>query len=226
MPRIYKLSKTGLKILYKIRHHRGHGIHSPFVFNLINKVIEEKTPYHIYDDIRTIIDPYVFLHLKKYNLLLFRLVNYFNAERILEIGAGYGVNTICMTAASSNTKCISIETSERKYSIAKRLYSEWNRNIELLTNPQLPELQEKQDCILIDLNNYSLLPSDVCRYLDDICHEKTFIIVRGIRTNRRNQALWKCIASMDSRTVILDLFNIGIVFFDKTLYRWEYKISF
>ena len=131
-----------------------------------------------------------------------------------------------MTAASSNTKCISIETSERKYSIAKRLYSEWNRNIELLTDPELPELQEKQDCILIDLNNYSLLSSDVCKYLDNICHEKTFIIVRGIRTNRRNQTLWKCIASMDSRTVILDLFNIGIVFFDKTLYRWEYKISF
>jgi len=226
MPRIYKLSKTGLKILYKIRHHKGHGIHSPFVFNLITKVIEEKTPYHAYDDVRALIEPYTFLYLKKYNLLSFRLINYFNVGRILEIGSGYGLNSICMTAPSSSIKCISVETNEKKYNVARKIYQDWCRDIELHTKPQLPELKAKQDCIFLDLNNYTSLPTDTCKYLGNISHEKTFIIVKGIRTNRRNQALWRSVVNMDTRTVVLDLFNIGIVFFDKSLYRWEYKISF
>lgn len=226
MPRIYKLSKTGLKILYKIRHHRGHGIHSPFVFNLVTKVIEERTPYHVYDDIATLIDPYKFLRLKKQNLLSFRLVNYFNPGSILEIGSGYGVNTLCLTAPSSNIKCTCIETSAKKYTIAGQLYQNWHKNITLHTNLRLPELKEKQDCIYIDLNNYNRLPPGISEYLADISHEKTFIIVKGIRTNRYNQALWRSIINMENRTVVLDLFNTGIVFFDKTLYRWKYQISF
>lgn len=33
------------------RHRRGHGVHSPLVFDLITKVIEETLPYYCYDDI-------------------------------------------------------------------------------------------------------------------------------------------------------------------------------
>ncbi|MDR0824548.1 MAG: class I SAM-dependent methyltransferase [Prevotella sp.] len=226
MPRIYKLSRAGLKLLYKIRHHKGHGIHSPFVFNLVTKVIEEKMPYHIYEDIAVLIDPYRFLYLKKYNLLSFRLVNYFEASRILEIGTGYGVNALCLTAPSGNITCTCVEAANKKYTIAERLFENWNRNIVLYKGGELPLLKEKQDCIFIDLNNYNSLSLDVCDYLSDISHEKTFIIVKGIRTNRRNQALWRNIMNMESRTVVLDLFNIGILFFDKTLYRWNYQISF
>ncbi|MDR2950067.1 MAG: class I SAM-dependent methyltransferase [Prevotella sp.] len=226
MPRIYKLSRTGLKILYKIRHHKGHGIHSPFVFNLVTKVIEEKTPFHVYEDINTLLDPYKSLHLKKYNHLSLRLVNYFKARRILEIGSGYGANTLCLTAPSSSIICTCIETEKKKYSLAQELYKDWNRDITLYTDKQLPVLKEKQDCIFIDLNNFNYLSLDICKYLSDISHEKSFIIIRGIRTNRRNQMLWRGIIDIESRTAVLDMFNIGIIFFDKKLYRWNYQISF
>lgn len=226
MPRIYKLSRTGLKILYKIRHHKGHGIHSPFVFNLITKVIEEKTPYHVYDDINALIDPYKSLCLEKHSRLSFRLVNYLGAQRILEIGSGYGVNTLCLTAASRSIICTCVETTKKKYTIAEKLYANWDREIKLLTEKQLPIVQEKQDCISIDLNNFNFSQSDICKYLSDISHEKTFIIVKGIRTNRHNQMLWRNIINIESRTAALDMFNIGIVFFDRILYRWNYQISF
>lgn len=228
MPRIYKLSKTGLKILYKIRHHRGHGIHSPFVFNLITKVIEEKTPYHIYDDIEFLLKETSLKQsqLNKTNKLLFKLVNYFESKRILEIGSGYGVNSLCLTAPSKEIKCISLETSNKRHSLAAGLYGKWDRDITLITTDPLPEIAEKQDCISIDLANYSNLPPDLNQYLQNLSYDKTFIIIKGIRTNKRHQMLWRRIKEIESRTVALDLFNIGIVFFDPTLYRWNYKISF
>lgn len=228
MPRIYKLSRTGLKILYKIRHHRGHGIHSPFVFNLITKVIEEKTPYHIYDDIELILKgmPLKQNELNKTNKLLFKLVNYFGSKRVLEIGSGYGINSLCLTAPSKDIKCISIEYSEKKYSLATEIYKKWDRKISLVSTTELPEITEKQDCIFIDLSNCNNLPPNLNQYLSRLSYNKTFIIIKGIRTNKRHQMLWKSIKDMESRTVALDLFNIGIVFFDTSLYRWNYKISF
>jgi len=229
MPRIYKISRAGLKLIYKIRHHRGHGIHSPFVFNLVTKVIEEKTPYHAYEDIIQVLEefPDYQFHLNKTNKLLFKMVNYFGAKHILEIGAGYGINTLCLTAPSAKIECITMEASEKKYSMAQQLYKKWQRDITLITSPGLPDVDGKQDCIFIDLNNYNTFSSrELNQYLAGVSYEKTFVIVKGIRTNKRHQALWRGMMNMESRTVALDLFNIGILFFDKTLYRWHYKISF
>jgi hypothetical protein len=227
MPRIYKFTRTGLKLLYKIRHHRGHGIHSPFVFNLITKVVEEKAPYHVYEDIRYALES---AHIKKTSLskenkLYFRLVNYFSTQHILEIGSGYGITTLFLTAPSNNIVCTCLEPSAKKYNEAKKLYAIWDKNIRLYPGEKLVIPDHKPDCIFINLNRFPL-SDNIIQYLSDISYEKTFIIVKGIRTKKRNQALWKRIINMDSRTVVLDLFNIGIVFFDKTLYRWEYKISF
>ena len=228
MPRIYKLSRTGLKLLYKIRHHRGHGIHSPFVFNLVTKIIEDKTFYHTYEDVRSVLDdiPLKYYHLNKYHKLFFRLTNYFKSERILEIGSGYGVNSLCLTASSASSECVCVETSEEKYSKAKMLYDKWDRKINLSIEKELPILSEKQDCIFINLLNYNFSPSDLNQYVLNLSYGKTIVIVEGIRTNKRCQMLWRSIMEMEARTAALDLFNVGILFFDTKLYRWNYKISF
>lgn len=224
---MYKLSRTGIKLLYKIRHHRGHGIHSPFVFNLINKVIEEKSPYLIYEDIQCHLEstPALKYKITKYNKLSFRLVNYFGAKRILELGSGTGINTLYLTAYTSNTVCVCYETDDKKYVEAKERYKDWDRNI-ILHTESFPVLEEKQDCVFINLNSSGCLPESLPEYLESISHEKTFIVVEGIRTNSRCKMLWKGIADIQARTAMLDLFNIGIIFFDKQLYRWNYQISF
>lgn len=227
MPRIYKLTRAGVKILYKIRHHRGHGIHSPFVFNLVTKVVEEKMPYHAYEDIRHCLERahYKNLTLNKQDKLFFRLSNYFSVKHILEFGSGNGVSTLFLTAPSSNITCVCIEESKGKRAQAKILYDVWGRNIDQYTGVGIPILDQKMDCILINLNNYTLLKQDIS-YLESLVCNNAFLIVTGIRTNRRNQTLWKSIMDMDSRTVVLDLFNLGVIFFDKALYRWKYQISF
>lgn len=229
MPRIYKISRAGLRLIYKIRHHRGHGIHSPFVFNLINKVIEEKSPYYAYQDIRDYVNLKRDRHMKprKVGRLLFKLVNYFEAEKILEIGSGEGLNTLYLTAPSSSIVCHSIELNPVKSATAKELYVGWDRKIVVHTEAFSANLvTEKQDCIYINLKNYKHLNAGELEMISKLVHPKTFIIVEGIRTNKRHRALWNCIKEAAGRTTVLDLFNIGIVFFDAGLYPWEYKISF
>ena len=228
MPRIYKLSRAGLRLLYKIRHHRGHGIHSPFVYNLVRKVIEEKTPYYAYDDLKEYLEKYPDIKrpTSKYNRLSFRLVNYFEAKRIVEIGSGYGINTLYLTAPATDINCICIEPSPEKVTMAKELYANWDRSIRISDINIMKDIVEKQDCIFIDVNDFQYIENDLLENIASLCHDKTFIVVKGIRTNKRTCALWKKISDIEGRTAMLDLFNIGIIFFNKKLYCWDYQISF
>lgn len=224
---VYRRSKIATRILYKVRHHKGHGVHSPFVFNLINNVIEEKNPYYSYQEIQLFLDQHYTkkISLKKDDFLSFRLINYFNAQQILEIGAGNGVNTLCLTAPSSKIECLSIELDEKKQEDLTKIYNHFQKSITLKENfSDIP--YQKFDCIYLDLNNYNDLSEKQLQALVGRCHEKSFIVAKGIRTNKKQNHLWMCLKSNESRTAELDLFNIGILFFDKQLYRWKYQISF
>ena len=46
--------RKGLLLYRGIRYRKGFGVHSPFVFNLITKVIEEQCPYYSFGDIELI----------------------------------------------------------------------------------------------------------------------------------------------------------------------------
>lgn len=228
MARIYRLSRKGLHLIQKVRRHRGHGVHSPFVFNLINNVIEEKAAYYAYEDIAKYLLPFDanVYRVNKSHTLAFRMVNRFNPRRILEIGAGNGLNTLYLTAVSSQAICHSIEADPVNFNYAKELYGAgWGRKIELSDNLQ-QNFTGKYSCIYINLNNFNDLSDERIQTIEELVDEKSFIIVEGIRTNRKQRLLWNSIKDLKSRTAVLDLFDIGVVFFNTELYRWDHKISF
>lgn len=228
MAKRYKWTRVGTRLIYKIRHHKGHGIHSPFVFNLVNNVIEEKRAYYCYADISDYLSTYHQKELtpNKRHRLAFRLVNYFGAQNILEIGSGMGINTLFLTASSSSCKCLCVEKDRNNREVAKQLYMDFECQTTFMEEPPVLPIETKYDCIFINLDYYSDLAEDYLDALCKQCHNESFIVVTGIRRNKVNNQLWKHLSSNQLRTVELDLFNIGIIFFDKQLSRWEYKISF
>lgn len=227
MPKIFRLSKAGARLLYKLRHHKGHGIHSPFVFSFITKVIEEKTQYYVYDDVRSYLNSFPDLSFRenKTHRLLLKIINYFNIKTILELGGGIGINTLYMTVTASDIKCHSVELDPEKFYKAQKLYNKWDRSIEQ-SKEQFPIVKEKKDCIFVDLRSYEVPHNELVRYLMSLAHEDCVIILDGIRTNRKLQTLWKMLVQQDKVIVSLDLFHIGVLFFDKKYYKRNYKLSF
>ena len=87
----------------KIRHRKGFGVHSPFAYNLITKVIEETYSYYAYQQIEEVWHTRVCNQLtqddfqrrkpvsKKYGHLLFRMVNRFRPNMVL-----VGVFRLCV----------------------------------------------------------------------------------------------------------------------------------
>lgn len=143
------LLRSSIRLYRKIRYRKGFGVHSPFVFNLITKVIEERKPYYCFYDIelermklldrhdpaegcdgnnRTKPPVRTVAELanreafpKKKGELLFRLVHYFGSKRIVQVGTGTGISTLYLTSCATGLKCIALESRPEYARIASRL---------------------------------------------------------------------------------------------------------
>lgn len=225
MPKLRYISRPVIKMVYKMKHHRGHGIHSPFLFSFITKVIEEKDPYYAYHDIDEFLKTYPFLNRRstKLDRLLFRMVNYFSARNVLEIGAKSGIGVLYLTAPSSDinyiSSCCMINPTIEEY-IAKN----WLRNVSF--DSELNVIKTKQDCIVVDMKSINIDNNAIYEYVSGLVHDESFIILKNLRTNKAANSLWKQFRTDNRVTVSLDLYNTGILFFNPKLYRRNYIISF
>ncbi len=142
-------------IKYKVCavHKKGHGVHSPFVFDLIINVLNDTTQYQEYAEIEQLInklknDKRLITHStygavipisaevklsslvkqasvnKKYGRLLFRLVRYYQLQTILELGTCVGVSSLYMAKANPTAKVITLEGCESYANIASELFTE------------------------------------------------------------------------------------------------------
>ena len=147
---------------YHLKAGTVHDIHSPFVYDLLNNVIKDKTPFYGFDLLESIrskhqLDRKIInitdlgtgkkerkericdivnraVKPKKYSHLLFRLANHFQSENILEFGTSLGLTTLYLSLPRKDSKVITLEGSPEISEIARENFSRLKRNnIELLT---------------------------------------------------------------------------------------------
>lgn len=97
------------------RHHRsgGFGIHSPFAFRFVQRVLGERCAYYAYADIKRfrsrMLDQMPRLLRRKAVAsfstakLLFRIANFYNPQHLLVAGSRYGVEAASVKAVSSSS---------------------------------------------------------------------------------------------------------------------------
>ncbi len=107
---------NNLKRLYiacfRFPHRHGHGIHSPFAFDLITSVLYERYPYYAYEElceVRGRIPGSLPRYSKRVDELLFRLVNRFQPERVVEVGTGSGLSILYMAAAKKSARYMTMD---------------------------------------------------------------------------------------------------------------------
>lgn len=134
-------------IQYKLRSQNRHGVHSPFVYRLLEEVIYARpAPEPEIEALRKqLLQNKQLIDLEdhgagsrvarskkrtlaeitatstsasKISLLLSRLIRYFNFEMILELGSNTGINTAYMAKAAPSGKIIAIEGDPTLASVA------------------------------------------------------------------------------------------------------------
>jgi hypothetical protein len=220
----------------------GYGVHSPFVFDLITNVIEEKCMYYCYgmfDGIRLQLrqegrkikcgnrELTVKQALRRFCFsargyrLLFRLANRFHPKKILVTGSGLGMTPLCVTAYSKDADCIVFEPEPPVAVIARNMVKKYARSsINVYDKSSLPDMHCFDFVVWGTPDDFSLNTfENMLRYLTD----ESILIISGINGSRTGKKAWKEICAHSKVTVTIDLYSFGIVFFSSKLNRKTYK---
>ena len=243
------------KLYRKIRYHKGHGVHSPFAYNFITNVIEEKLPYYIFEDIERkrrkllackdvikFVNPKGVLKEKtiseitssetqsnRYGALLFRFVNFLQCKSVLQIGASTGIMTLYMAAPRKDMQCVVLEDREELIPVIQNQSDSLNLNNVKIEYGEytstLCRVLQNQNYFDMVFLNTARNPVLTQKILDT--HIKTrFLVIDGIRKNKNMKDLWQTVTNNPQAKITIDLYYLGIALFEEKFYKKHYKAHF
>ncbi len=243
------------KLYRRIRYRKGHGVHSPFAFDFITNVIEEKLPYYIFEDIEKrraellyCKDVIEFLSSKgnlkkktvaevtsreiqsaKYGALLFRLVNFLQCKSILQVGASTGIMTLYLSSSSKDLRCVVLEDRAELIPVIQKQCKSLNiNNVQIESGEYVNSLEkvlEKQDYFDLVFLNTIRNPELTKNILDRRIKTR-LLVVDNIRKNKKSKALWQMVTDNPHARITIDLYYLGIALFEEKFYKKHYKAHF
>lgn len=250
-------------VRYRLTAKTAHGVHSPFVFELLNNVISDRTPFYAFRPIESIrskilLDESVlevtdlgtgagkgnrrrkisdialrYLLPAKYGQLLFRIVNRFRPETILELGTSLGISGLYLATPNPSSRLFTVEGCPQTAAVAaanfKRMKAE---NIEQRIGefsgilPDLLPVLKKVDLAYIDGNHQYQPTLDYFHQLLPYCQENTVLIFDDIHWSRGMEKAWEEIKKHPDVRLTIDLYKMGLVFFRQEAVPQHFTLLF
>ncbi len=168
---------------------------------------------------------------QKFSELYFKLVNFTNAQFIVELGTSIGLNTLYLAKANSKSTIYTMEGCPELAKFSKSLFEkEKASNIYLINDtfekafPKLLNEIPKLDLLYVDGNhNYASTLQYFKMGLEKKHHHSVFVF-DDINWNDEMKKAWKEIKDHPEVTLSLDLFSVGIIFFRKEQKQKEHFV--
>ncbi len=191
--------------LHRYKHSKGFGIHSPFAFYFVTRVLCERCPYYAYENIlahRQLairLASHVARHPRIISLknakMLFRITCYFSPKMILQIGTSYGVSTTAMLDVSSCSRLFIFTGDNPHNKIYEQVTNYYKSRI-----TTCPTVQDAIICynevkgeevpfILVNSIDTTDEQYAIDAIIDAINHDGT-IIIRNLGQHESMQRLW------------------------------------
>lgn len=246
-------------------HSKGHGVHSPFVFEFIQQVLQNKTidhPFAQWKDWRAKL-----LHSKdileweeigagsrlgssekksvatiisqsakplRTAKLLYKLVQFYQPNSILELGTSMGLSTALFSLANPSATIHTIEGVSSAYIKALTHFQQWQfKNVHCyfgnLDNKltEVLSIMPSPDLVFMDGNHQE---EPTLRYFEQLVNcltEQSIVLVDDIRWSAGMERAWKQIQQHERVTATIDLFQFGIVLFRPSFHaKLHYRIRF
>ncbi|MEO6187349.1 MAG: class I SAM-dependent methyltransferase [Ginsengibacter sp.] len=248
----FQLARKFLIYYLTANNGKGHGIHSPFVFNFVTDVLNDKNQYECFDKIeplrKELQRDHSFIEVedfgagsaviphrqrkvsaiaasslknKKFARLLFRIVKHYQPETIIELGTSFGTTTCYLACAKSSAKVFTLEGSKAIAQIAKGNFEKLSfSNIQLIEGnfeeslPELIQKIERIDILFVDGNHRR---EATLKYFNQCLGKSTsssIFIFDDIHWSKEMEDAWEEIKAHPSVKLTIDLFFIGLVFFN------------
>ncbi len=264
-----KLAIVFYYLKYLVQSTSEHGVHSPFVFDLILKVIYNDKEYYPFKNIEVVREQLLTSnqmvncvdmgagskvtaynanieikknvgHIAKYATksvkfaqLLFRLVNYFQPENVIELGTSFGISTAYLASANSTTNVITIEGSPEIAEIANKNFKHLGlQNIQQLIGnfdsvlPSVLKKTDKVDFVFFDGNHRKQATLNYFNLCLQKAHNNSVFVFDDIYWSFEMKEAWDEIKTDSRVKVTIDLFYMGIVFFRKEQVKQHFVVRF
>jgi len=169
----------------------------------------------------------------KYGKVLFNLAAYYKFTHILELGTSVGTSTLYMSMAYPDSKVLTIEGSKERAEFASDLFNQMGlSNIEVHIGNFTEELnvilrnRVKFDLVFIDGDHTEKAVLKNFYHLHHHLHEKSIVILDDIHLSSSMERAWRKILRDDKVTLTIDLFRLGIIFFDTKLSKQNLIINY
>lgn len=238
---------------------RGFGVHSPYLFDFVRNVLMENKPYYKFDEIENLRNTlkkdktkvYIkdfgsgndrvstvsdiakkALKPRKQAQLLYRIVNHYKFNNLIELGSCLGISTLYISSVSSKSKCTSFEGAPEIAKIAENNFIELNvNNIDLLVGNIDDTLSDGLnkgpfDFVFMDANHRY---EPMMRYFEQIIKhisENAIIVIDDIHHSPEMEKFWTEIIRHTEVTTSIDIYHMGILFTKKHLRQKNYKLAF
>lgn len=252
--------KEYIKFQFSAKHHKGHGVHSPFVFSFIEDILNEKNAYYSFKEIensrRNLLadNSTIFvndhgtgtsrerkiseiartsLKSKKEAQMLFRFACLMQPKNILELGTSLGITTLYLSKARTSAHIHTLEGCPNIAKIAKQNFR--NLDVKNITSivgnidielPKVLYKMESLDMVFFDANHTKEATLNYFNQCLEKANEGSVFIFDDIYWSEGMTEAWKEIFNHPSVTYSIDLFHLGIVFFNKEWKKSHFKIKF
>lgn len=255
----WQAAKSYLKHCWQANSYRGDGIHSPFVFSFITDIKNEKHPFYAYQAIENIrhslLQDTSVIHVTDYGTgksrsrricdiekksaksskqaqLLFRLVNAFQPQVILELGTCLGTTTLYLSKGNNHAQVHTFEGCPQTAQVAQTCFNSLScSNITLHignineTLPSFIQQVNQLDFVFFDANHQKQPTLSYFEQCLSKAHEQSIFVFDDIHWSKGMEEAWNDIVKNPQVTVSIDLYHIGILFFNKELQKKHYQIK-
>jgi len=170
---------------------------------------------------------------KKFGELLYRIVKYFKPTEIFELGTSFGISTLYLSKANSNSNITTFEGCKESAKIAIENFKKLDcTNIDTIVGEFgenfSKKLAEKSNVNMVFIDgNHSEDPT--IKYFEEsikYSDQKTILIFDDIHWSSGMEKAWDYIKKSQKTRVTVDLFFVGLVFLDQKLSKENFIIRF
>ena len=169
----------------------------------------------------------------RFSRLLARLIGRFQAQTVVELGTSLGLNALYMALANPATHLYTLEGSKCIASLAgKHFKSLGAQNIRIIEG----NIDQSLETVLAGLSKIDLLYMDAnhryeptIRYFEQVLpklHQNSLVVLDDIHWSAGMNRAWQEIKTKPEVSLSLDLFEVGILFFDPDLPKAHYILKF
>jgi len=169
----------------------------------------------------------------KYGQLLFRLVNRFKPATILELGTSLGISTMYLAAPSKKTKVTTVEGCPSTAKVAQINFDKIGfENITLLNDtfdqflPNHLAKTKALDFVFFDGNHQKDATINYFNLCVEKIHNDTVFIFDDIHWSEGMTEAWEDIIKHPKVSSTIDLYFMGIVFFNPELSKENFVLKF